>query len=79
MDKTELNKLLKAVAAGEISPEDAALELKMRPIAEVGEYAKVDMHRHRAHHAPERAENRPRHAHEQGRGGACRQAAANCI
>lgn len=45
MDKTELNKLLSAVAAGELSPEDAALELKMQPIAEVGEYAKVDMHR----------------------------------
>lgn len=45
MDKTELNRLLSAVAAGEISPEDAALELKMQPIAEVEEYAKVDMHR----------------------------------
>lgn len=45
MDKTELNKLLSAVAAGELSPENAALELKMQPIAEVEEYAKVDMHR----------------------------------
>lgn len=45
MDKTELHKLLNAVAAGEVSPEDAALELKMQPIAEVEEYAKVDMHR----------------------------------
>ena len=45
MDKVELNKLLRAVAAGEISPEDAALELKMKPIQEVEEYAKVDMHR----------------------------------
>lgn len=45
MDKTGLHKLLNAVAAGEVSPEDAALELKMQPIAEVEEYAKVDMHR----------------------------------
>lgn len=45
MDKTELSKLLNAVAAGEISPDDAALKLKMQPIAEVGQYAKVDMHR----------------------------------
>ena len=45
MDKTELSRLLHAVAAGELSPEDAALKLKMQPIAEVGDYAKVDMHR----------------------------------
>ena len=45
MDKVELNKLLQRVAAGEVSPETAALELKMKPIQEVGEYAKVDMHR----------------------------------
>ncbi len=45
MDKAELNELLRQVAAGEISPEDAALELKMKPIQEVGEYAKIDMHR----------------------------------
>ena len=45
MDKVELNDLLRQVAAGEISPDDAALQLKMEPIKEVGEYAKVDMHR----------------------------------
>lgn len=45
MDKVELNELLKKVAAGELSPDDAALQLKMEPIKEVGEYAKVDMHR----------------------------------
>ena len=45
MDKTELNDLLQQVASGTISPEDAALQLKMEPIKEVGEYAKVDMHR----------------------------------
>ena len=45
MDKAELNELLRQVAAGEVSPEDAALELKMKPIQEVGEYAKIDMHR----------------------------------
>ena len=45
MDKVELNELLRQVAAGKVSPEDAALELKMKPIQEVGEYAKIDMHR----------------------------------
>ncbi len=45
MDKAELSDLLQRVAAGEISPEAAALKLKMEPIKEVGEYAKVDMHR----------------------------------
>ena len=45
MDKVELNELLQQVAAGTVSPEDAALKLKMEPIREVGEYAKVDMHR----------------------------------
>lgn len=45
MDKTELTRLLSAVAAGEISPDEAALRLKMQPIAEVEDYAKVDMHR----------------------------------
>ena len=45
MNKTELNKLLQQVADGSISPDDAALKLKMEPIREVGEYAKVDMHR----------------------------------
>ncbi len=45
MDKAELSVLLQKVAAGEISPENAALELKMKPIQEVGDYAKVDMHR----------------------------------
>ena len=45
MDKAELNELLQQVAAGAVSPEDAALKLKMEPIREVGEYAKVDMHR----------------------------------
>ncbi|MCR5090908.1 MAG: nickel pincer cofactor biosynthesis protein LarB [Oscillospiraceae bacterium] len=45
MDKTELTDLLQKVADGVISPLDAALKLKMEPIQEVGEYAKVDMHR----------------------------------
>ena len=45
MDKTELNDLLRRVAAGELSPDDAALQLKIEPIREVGEYAKIDMHR----------------------------------
>ncbi len=45
MDKTELNDLLQQVAAGVISPDEAALKLKMAPIREVGEYAKIDLHR----------------------------------
>ena len=45
MDKTELNRLLRQVADGSVSPEDAALQLKIEPIREVGDYAKVDMHR----------------------------------
>ncbi len=45
MDKTQLNTLLNKVASGEVSPEDAAMVLKMKPIQEVGEYAKVDLHR----------------------------------
>ena len=45
MDKTEMTTLLRAVADGAVSPEDAALRLKMQPIQEIGEYAKVDMHR----------------------------------
>ena len=45
MDKTELNELLRQVADGSVSPEDAALKLKIEPIREVGAYAKVDMHR----------------------------------
>ncbi|MBR0160784.1 MAG: 1-(5-phosphoribosyl)-5-amino-4-imidazole-carboxylate carboxylase, partial [Oscillospiraceae bacterium] len=45
MDKQELNQILQQVADGTLAPEEAALKLKMRPIQEVGEYAKVDMHR----------------------------------
>ena len=45
MDTTELTELLQKVAAGSVTPEDAALKLKMKPIQEVGEYAKVDLHR----------------------------------
>ena len=45
MNKTELNDLLQQVADGKLSPDAAALKLKIEPIKEVGEYAKVDMHR----------------------------------
>ncbi|MBR7074232.1 MAG: nickel pincer cofactor biosynthesis protein LarB [Oscillospiraceae bacterium] len=45
MDKTEMTALLHEVAAGAVSPEDAALKLKMQPFQEIGEYAKVDLHR----------------------------------
>ena len=45
MDKTEMTELLHEVAAGKLSPEEAALKLKMQPFQEIGEYAKVDFHR----------------------------------
>lgn len=42
--KRDLLALLRQVESGELSPEDAALELKMAPFKDLG-YAKVDMHR----------------------------------
>lgn len=45
MDKQELKKLLNDVAVGTISPDDAALKLKIQPFQEIGDYAKVDFHR----------------------------------
>ncbi len=45
MDKAELTLLLQKVAAGTLSPEEAALELKMKPFQEIDEYAKIDFHR----------------------------------
>ena len=45
MDKSEMTELLRDVAEGRVSPEDAALKLKMQPFREVGGYARVDLHR----------------------------------
>ena len=45
MDKNEMTELLRDVAEGRVSPEDAALKLKMQPFREVGGYARVDLHR----------------------------------
>ena len=45
MDKQELTALLRRVADGDLPPDDAALMLKMEPFEEVGDYAKVDIHR----------------------------------
>ena len=45
MDKQGITALLQQVADGKTSVEDAVLKLKMQPIQEVDEYAKVDMHR----------------------------------
>lgn len=48
MDKTELINLLRAVADGNLTPDEAALKLKALPFEsfeEVGDYAKVDLHR----------------------------------
>lgn len=45
MDKAEIRLILEQVAQGTLSVEDAVLQLKMQPIREVDEYAKLDMHR----------------------------------
>ena len=45
MDKHELTELLNQVAEGSLSPDDAALRLKMQPFQEIENYAKVDFHR----------------------------------
>ena len=45
MDKSEMTSLLRQVASGELSPDEAALKLKMQPFQEIEEYAKVDFHR----------------------------------
>ena len=45
MNKEEITTLLQGVKDGGVSVEEAVLRLKMQPIRELGEYAKVDMHR----------------------------------
>ena len=45
MDKQELTRLLESVAAGSVTPDEAALQLKLEPFHEVGGYARVDFHR----------------------------------
>ena len=45
MDKHEVTELLTKVADGSISPEDAALRLKMLPFKEIEDYARIDLHR----------------------------------
>ena len=45
MNKQEITALLEGVATGTVSVQDAMLRLKMQPIQEVDEYAKVDLHR----------------------------------
>lgn len=45
MDKQELTQLLQQVADGDVTPDDAALRLKVQPFQEIGAYAKVDFHR----------------------------------
>ena len=44
MDEMELRRLLGQVAAGAVSPDDAALRLRMEPFEDLG-FAKVDLHR----------------------------------
>jgi NCAIR mutase (PurE)-related protein len=45
MDSHELIQLLSAVAAGDISPSDAALRIRTQPYVDAGGFAKVDVHR----------------------------------
>lgn len=45
MDKQELTRLLESVAARSVTPDEAALQLKLEPFHEVGGYARVDFHR----------------------------------
>ena len=45
MDKQELTRLLESVASGSVTPDEAALQLKLEPFHEVGGYARVDFHR----------------------------------
>ena len=45
MDKQEITALLERVAAGTTTVEEAVLQLKTAPIRELGNYAKVDLHR----------------------------------
>lgn len=50
--RTEIKQLLEAVAAGELSAEDALLRLKTAPYEDLG-FAKVDLHRRIAQGTPE--------------------------
>jgi NCAIR mutase (PurE)-related protein len=45
MDSHELNRLLSAVAAGELSVADATLRIRTQPYLDAGGFAKVDLHR----------------------------------
>jgi NCAIR mutase (PurE)-related protein len=45
MDSHELNRLLAAVAAGELSVADATLRIRTQPYVDAGGFAKVDLHR----------------------------------
>lgn len=44
MEKRDLSELLRAVADGSLAPEDAELQVRSQPFADLG-YAKVDTHR----------------------------------
>jgi NCAIR mutase (PurE)-related protein len=45
MDSHELTQLLELVAAGKVSPADAALRVRTHPYVDAGGFAKVDLHR----------------------------------
>lgn len=44
MDKKDLEKLLQDVAAGEVKPQEALLQIKTEPYKDLG-FAKLDTHR----------------------------------
>ena len=45
MDSHELNQLLTAVVAGELSVAEATLRIRTQPYVDAGGFAKVDLHR----------------------------------
>ncbi|WP_165232400.1 nickel pincer cofactor biosynthesis protein LarB [Aquisphaera insulae] len=45
MDPHELSQMMEAVAAGRLSPSDAARRIETHPYVDAGDFAKVDLHR----------------------------------
>lgn len=53
MEKNEIYELLKQIQAGDISPEDAMNDIRLKPDMLVGNYANIDLHRHIRQGMPE--------------------------
>src|SRR4051794_32461343 len=45
MDSHELKTLLEAVQKGDVSPADASRKIRTLPVADAGDFAKIDLHR----------------------------------